>query len=68
VSYPNVCDRCSGPLPVSTMSRFNTEMCCMACIDKERAHPKYKEAEEVEIRQVRAGNYNYHGIGKPADL
>jgi hypothetical protein len=50
------------------MSRFNTEMCCMACIDKERAHPKYKEAEEVEIRQVRAGNYNYPGIGKPADL
>jgi hypothetical protein len=40
----------------------------MACIDKEQKHPKYAEAREAEYNAVRSGNYNYRGIGKPADL
>jgi len=51
-----------------TMSRFNTDMICMKCEARERAHPKYAEAAEAELRQVRAGNYDYAGVGKPADL
>jgi len=50
------------------MSRFNTDMICMECEDRERAHPKYAEAAAAELRQVRAGNYNYAGVGKPHDL
>ena len=42
------------------MSFLNTQMCCMDCLDKERDHPKYKDAKEEEARQVRAGNYNYN--------
>jgi hypothetical protein len=50
------------------MSYFNDDTICMECDDKERAHPKFKEALEADQRAVRAGNYNFAGIGKPADL
>jgi hypothetical protein len=50
------------------MSRFNTDIICTKCEEKEKAHPRYKEAWEAELREVQAGNYNYPGIGKPEDL
>lgn len=62
------CDRCHKPTMSSTMSRFNTEMICLDCEDKERKHPKYKEAQEAELAACKQGNYNFPGIGKPADL
>ena len=62
------CDRCKLPMTSFTMSRFNTEDICLECETKETAHPRYKEAVEAELKQVRAGNYNYPGIGKPEDL
>jgi hypothetical protein len=62
------CDRCYEPLLASIMSRFNTDTLCLKCIDKERKHPAYAAAQEAELRAVRAGNYNYAGAGKPADL
>lgn len=62
------CDRCGGDAAISTMSRFNTDTICASCEKKEKAHPRYKEAQEAELREVRRGNYNYKGIGKPDDL
>ncbi len=62
------CDRCGETSGAFTMSRFNTEMICLQCDEKERAHPEYERAREVEHAQVMAGNYNYPGIGKPEDL
>jgi hypothetical protein len=64
---PN-CDRCYQAAQISIMSRFNTDTICMACEEKEKAHPRYKEAQAAELRAVQAGNYNYPGIGKPSDL
>jgi len=40
----------------------------MECEDKEKAHPLYQKAVEAESAAVRQGNYNFEGIGKPADL
>jgi hypothetical protein len=40
----------------------------MACDKKERAHPDFKRAQEIERKAVQAGNYNFGGIGKPSDL
>ena len=51
-----------------TMSRFNTQMVCIACINAERAHPDYPAAEAAELASVRAGNYNFEGVGLPPDL
>jgi hypothetical protein len=50
------------------MSRFNTDWICLACEEKERAHPLYKKASEAELAAVRSGDFNFKGIGKPADL
>jgi hypothetical protein len=50
------------------MSRFNTQVCCMGCIEKEKKHPDYLFAEAAELAAVRAGDYNFKGIGLPAGL
>jgi len=50
------------------MSYFNTQTICPKCEEKERQHPKFKEAQEAEMRQVRQGNFNFGGIGLPSDL
>ena len=66
---PTHCQRCHNPKPLClTMSRFNTQMVCPDCEDKEKAHPDYQKAVDAELAQVRAGNTNFQGIGKPADL
>jgi len=40
----------------------------MACIEIEKAHPDYQQARDVELEQLRQKNYNFPGIGLPADL
>lgn len=50
------------------MSRFNTECCCMDCIETEKRHPDYQRAYDAELQAVKNGDYNYPGIGKPEDL
>jgi hypothetical protein len=62
------CPRCKEESTGSIMSMFNTETICFGCKEKERAHPKYKEAQEAERREVQQGNRNFRGIGKPSDL
>lgn len=62
------CDRCGGPLQVSTMSTFNTQRICMGCKRNEEAHPDYEKARKAEQEAVRSGNYNFPGIGLPPDL
>lgn len=48
-----ICERCGKETTTSMMSMFNTQQCCMACIEKERKHPKYAEARRVDATQVR---------------
>lgn len=62
------CDRCKKPSIWTQMSTFNTEACCFDCIDKEKLHPKYEEAAAAENAAVLRGDFNFPGIGKPADL
>lgn len=62
------CQRCGKKTCCHSMSRFNTQLCCMDCLDAEQKHPKYKEAAEAELAACRRGNYNFAGIGKPAGL
>ena len=62
------CNRCNQETAVTTMSRFNTDMICLECDDKEQEHPDYQRAKDAEQAQVDAGNLNFPGVGKPADL
>lgn len=40
----------------------------MLCKARECAHPDYPSADAAEVAAVRAGNYNYPGIGAPQRL
>ena len=62
------CQRCYQQATSHIMSMFNTEMICMSCKDKEKRHPDYPAAQAAEREAVQKGNYNFEGIGKPADL
>lgn len=63
-----ICERCNQQSLVSTTSYFDTKTICMDCKKKEQNHPDYKKAVEAEIAEVKKGNFNFVGIGKPADL
>lgn len=56
------CQRCYKETTGYTMSWLNTQLICDECDEKEKDHPRYKEAREVELQQVKAGNYNFKGI------
>lgn len=62
------CARCGSEINVSIVSRFNGDVICMTCSEKERAHPRYTEAVAREEEEIRRGNLNFPGIGKPSDL
>ncbi len=62
------CQRCKKEADVFACSYFNTETICIECNDAERRHPEYKHAKRVENEAVRRGDYNYPGVGLPADL
>ena len=59
------CDRCGAKLTARIMSRFSTDCLCMACEAEERKHPDYAKAEAAEMAAIRAGDYNFPGIGWP---
>ena len=50
------------------MSCFNTQLCCVECLLKERAHPEFPRAVAAEEAAVRNGDMNFPGIGLPEDL
>ena len=50
------------------MSYFNTQMICEACEREEQAHPNYPRARRAELFAIKAGNYNFKGIGLPESL
>lgn len=59
------CDRCGQDLKGGRiMSMFNEDCICMECKDEEVKDPRYKEARDIELEEVRKGNYNFKGIGK----
>jgi len=58
------CDRCHGSLASGRiMSMFNTDCICMECAKKEKMREDYQLAADTDLEQVKAGNYNYKGIG-----
>ena len=63
-----ICARCKKEVNPTTMSRFNTDMICLECDEIERHHPSYSTAVRIEAREVAKGNYNFKGIGLPADF
>ena len=65
--WDGTCQRCGEETNTFTMSWFTTESICMDCSDEENNHPDIKVAKAVESAHVKAGNYNYPGIGWPGN-
>lgn len=65
---PKNCQRCGKETNCMIMSMFNTDMICEECKERERNHKDYERAREIEYQEVKRGNYNFKGIGKPHDL
>jgi len=62
------CARCGSTLFGSTCSRFNIDTICPGCAADEREAPGYAAAVAAEIVAVRAGQFNFPGVGlTPAD-
>ena len=59
------CQRCHEETICTSMSIFNTQMCCEHCLTLEKKHPDYSKAETLELAAVKEGNYNFQGIGLP---
>jgi hypothetical protein len=59
------CERCGKSAVVHCMSFFNTDLCCLDCIEEEKTHPDYAYAVEIETAHVRAGNVSFSGVGWP---
>ncbi len=59
------CDRCGVSLAgkAHIMSMVNEDDICLSCKDVEQQLPIYEQARAVEFREVKAGNYNYEGLG-----
>jgi hypothetical protein len=62
------CERCGKKALSLTGSYFNTQMICPDCDDRERKHPRFKDAVAADEAACRQGNYNYSGIGLPEDI
>lgn len=62
------CDRCKKPVKALRMSWFNTDMCCEACLSKEKRHPDFNKAKQAVYDAEKNGDMNFKGIGKPDDL
>lgn len=59
-----ICDRCKKPLHgTRIMSMYNTDCICENCKNKETARDDYDVARDAEMNAVKAGNYNFPGIG-----
>ena len=63
------CERCKSDCRDGhTWSMFNTQRICIPCARTEERHPKYEDARLADLQEIRKGNYNFPGIGKPEDL
>ena len=60
---PMNCERCNKVTNVTITSMFNTQTICMECKEAEKLDPRYDEAVKADEAAIRAGNFNFKGIG-----
>ena len=60
------CDRCGVVTRAAIMSKFNTDIICVACKEDERQAPGYEAADRAEVAAVMGGNYRFPGVGLSA--
>ena len=61
--WTGTCHRCFKESTVHTMSMFDVSLICMDCADAEKLHPDYSRARDADHNAIKAGDYNFEGIG-----
>ena len=61
------CDRCNTQTDTHTLSYFNCDTICLPCREIERSHPDFSAAQLAERQAVISGDFNFAGVGLPAD-
>lgn len=59
------CDRCNEVTDTTTGSYFDLAMICPACEQRERKHPRFKDAVAAENKALSHGDWKFKGIGFP---
>ena len=57
------CQRCYQQSNTHIMSMFNTQLICFDCSDEERKRDDFEAAREADEDAIKAGNYNFEGVG-----
>lgn len=57
-----ICARCKKETNIHKMSFLNVDEICPECEEKEKKHPVYKFAKDIERKAVLSGNYNFPGV------
>jgi len=60
---PVECERCHAQCFATIMSMFNAEMICLDCKAAETTRPDYNNAVKADEAAIRAGDFNFKGIG-----
>ncbi len=60
---PMGCERCGKQTTTTVMSMFNEETICTGCKEAEQKRPDYREAVAADEAAIRAGDFNFKGIG-----
>ena len=60
---PMNCERCHEVTSATITSMFNTQTICMKCKAEEEQRPDYKQAVAADEAAIKAGNFNFKGIG-----
>lgn len=59
------CQRCYKETNCHTMSMYSEKLICMGCKEKEEKRDDYGKARDADVTAIKAGNYNFSGIGEP---
>ena len=57
----NNCQRCNVETKTLTGSRFNTQMICKTCEQKEKQHKDYQKAYDAELNEVKKATITLKG-------
>ena len=57
------CQRCYKETNAHIMSMFSEALICLDCSDKERKRDDFEQAREADEDAIKAGNYNFEGVG-----
>jgi len=62
--WAGYCQQCFDKTNTHIMSMYSTRLICLKCKDQETTRDDYKEAVDADVTAIKAGNFNFKGIGK----